>query len=577
MNIRTPKPLFPFLIAAAAAIGARAGDAAYHDFKGLTQTIRSLGGEFKELRVESLGKSPAGLDIWAVSLSDAKTENPALCIIGGVDGRDLASTEIILSMIRETAEKRMGSDSTALLLRKTTFYFLPRVNPDAAESAFRKPVRENTLNARSLDLDADGMNDEDGFDDMNGDGLITQMRIEDPEGPYMQDTLYPHLMRRALPHKGEKGRYRLFSEGLDNDRDGLFNEDPPGGVDISRNFTFQYRFFQTGSGPHPVSEPESRAVADFLFSHPDIAAVFSFGQSDNLNHPPEIKETPVPAVKPGIGEEPQPVTETLPEDAAILAAVSGTFAKACGFHDPLPAVRSEGGLPEWVYFHLGRWSFSARSWWPPLVPEPDSARHDSSAFPLKPDGPGDKSRPEDTLAFEKRLWKWLEKTGRTDQFVPWTNVRHPDFPDQKVETGGFRPFSAACPPPDSLEGPAKKFAGFVMRLASMLPRIAVRTKLEKLQDSVFRLTVYVTNDGFLPTCTALGRKVQWNQKVLTELKPDPAIRIASGQIRAQAESIAGSGGTVSQSWVMTAPPGSRVAVRAGCPSSGYAEETVVLR
>ncbi|MBN1893441.1 hypothetical protein JW906_03055 [bacterium] len=579
MNIPIQKAFLSLLIAVHGATASFAGQTGYHDFKGLTRAIHSLAGEFRELRVESLGKSHAGLDIWAVSLTDGKTENPALCIIGGAEGSDLASTEITLSMMRHIAEKRMGSDSTALRLKQIRFYFLPRINPDAAESAFGKPVRENVLNTRPLDLDADGVKGEDGCDDLNGDGLITTMRIEDPEGEYMQDTLYPHLMRKALPERGEKGRYKMFSEGLDNDKDGLFNEDPKGGVNINRNFSFNYRFFQAGSGPHPVSEPESRAVADFLFSHPDIAAVLSFGPPDNLNHPPEIKEAPEQALKPGMEEEPQPVTAVLPEDAKIIAAVSGSFAKTCGFRDPPPCEKGEGCLADWIYFHLGRWSFSTRPWWPPLIRDPEPQPPDSSTSPGKPktDGPDEKGRKEDTLAYEKRLWKWMEKTGRTDQFIPWTPVKHPDFPDQKAKTGGFRPFSATCPPPDSLEGLGLKFAEFAVKLASLLPRISIRTKIEKLQDSVFRLTVYLTNEGFLPTCTALGKKVQWNRKVLTELKPDPAVRIASGQIHEQIECLKGSGGTASRSWILTGPTGSRIALRAGCPVSATAEEIVVLK
>lgn len=82
--------------------------------------------------------------------------------------------------------------------------------------------------------------DEDGPEDLNGDGYITLMRVKDPEGNYIIDPKEPRLMRLADPKKGEKGMYKIYSEGLDNDDDGQINEDPLGGVEINRNFPHDF-------------------------------------------------------------------------------------------------------------------------------------------------------------------------------------------------------------------------------------------------------------------------------------------------------------------------------------------------
>jgi hypothetical protein len=93
-------------------------------------------------------------------------------------------------------------------------------------------------------------------------------------------------MKRADPKKGESGAYRLFTEGVDSDGDGFINEDPPGGTDINRNFPHEYPYYKPDAGPHMVSEAESRALMDFVVSHRNIAAVLTFGESDNLIVPP---------------------------------------------------------------------------------------------------------------------------------------------------------------------------------------------------------------------------------------------------------------------------------------------------
>ena len=100
------------------------------------------------------------------------------------------------------------------------------------------------------------------------------------------------MLIKADPARGEVGRYRLITEGIDNDHDEAFNEDPPGGVSFNRNFTAHYPFFGVGAGPHQVSEIETRAVADFAFSHSNIALVFSFAPKTTCSKPGRNPRSP---------------------------------------------------------------------------------------------------------------------------------------------------------------------------------------------------------------------------------------------------------------------------------------------
>jgi hypothetical protein len=108
------------------------------------------------------------------------------------------------------------------------------------------------------------------------------MRVKDPKGPYRVSPEDARLMKRADPARGESGGWALYTEGIDNDGDGFYNEDGPGGVDINRNFMHQYPYFAADAGRHMVSEAETRAVLDYVLKHRNIAAILAFGESDTL-------------------------------------------------------------------------------------------------------------------------------------------------------------------------------------------------------------------------------------------------------------------------------------------------------
>jgi hypothetical protein len=78
---------------------------------------------------------------------------------------------------------------------------------------------------------------------------------------------------------GEKGQYTMLgSEGIDNDGDGLINEDDLGGYDMNRNFGYAWQpeYVQMGSGYYPFCWPETIACRDFLVAHPNILGAQSF-------------------------------------------------------------------------------------------------------------------------------------------------------------------------------------------------------------------------------------------------------------------------------------------------------------
>src|SRR5205823_5923167 len=97
--------------------------------------------------------------------------------MGNVHAPLLLGAELATRMAQRFAA---DTPENQALLDRFTFYIIPVPDPDATAAMFTPPFIERTTNLRPTDDDHDGDLDEDGPDDLNHDGLITMMRVEDP-------------------------------------------------------------------------------------------------------------------------------------------------------------------------------------------------------------------------------------------------------------------------------------------------------------------------------------------------------------------------------------------------------------
>ena len=258
---------------------------AYLDFDDLTRELRSVVNGSDMASMRSLGMSREGREIWVVQIAAAGSpveQRPGVLVVGNLSGDHLVGSALAL----ETVRYLTGGDVD---LTDRVVYVIPRLNPDGAEAMFGSVLTGRRGNARPFDDDNDGRVDEDPAEDLNGDGAITVMRVADPYGAYMLDPDDDRLMKAADAAKGEAGAYTLYWEGRDSDGDGFINEDGLGGVDLDRSFQHAYPYWERDAGPHMVSEPEARAIMDFMVATQNIAAVLTFGHSDNLVTPPNAR------------------------------------------------------------------------------------------------------------------------------------------------------------------------------------------------------------------------------------------------------------------------------------------------
>lgn len=533
----------------------------YHSTRDLVRQLDSLARRAPRVaQVTMIAQSPGGLPIPMLRLAagaDAD-ERPALLVIANAAGPEIAGSEIALGVAR-TLAAGYGSDSTVTrLLDRRTIYLVPRANPDAAEGLFARPMLERTGNAVAIDDDHDGATDEDGPDDLNGDGFISLMRVTDSTGDWMADSTDPFLLRKVERGKGQAGTYRVYQEGRDNDGDNHWNEDPPGGVDVNRNLSYGYEFFGDGSGDGPIATPESRAIAQFFVDHPNVTAVYVLGPQDNLVKPWEFKKD----ASSGEGA-PKPLTSVLENDEPYFAEVSRRYQKLTG-HDKGPASADLEGDPlSFSYYHMGRFAFGTRPWWIPELPA------DTSKSAPKPD-------PKDSLKTERNTLHWL-RANRPDAILEWKEISHPDFPGRRVEVGGFRPFATLLPPDSLLDSLTLEQGRFIRSLAEMLPSLEIRdVKVETVNGNVFRITAKVSNLGYLPTVSQLGTRVRWPRRIRVELKGD-GVSVESGRRIQLLDAIPGSGGSRELSWLVTGRAGSRVTLSASSPVAGSVSRAITLQ
>ncbi len=555
----------------------------YADYTALTANVKQLAtanaadavkADGPQVAVESLGRTLGGREVWLVQISRVKAdEKPAILVVGNVHAPHLVGSELAtrLAQLLAAGKKETGAED---LLDRYTFYIIPRPNPDASEAFFVKPYVERTVNERPTDDDRDGQTNEDPVQDLDGDGWITQLRVEDASGPQIAHVNDSRVLIGVETKKNEPGKYRLLSEGIDDDHDESFNEDGPGGVSFTRNFTFRYPFFAAEAGPNQVSEVETRAVTDFAFSHPNIAAVLCFTPEDNLMEP----------WKPG--EDGQRIkTSILSGDSAYANYIAEQYRTIHGGKDAPGPASSEGSFSQWAYFHFGRWSFAARGWWIPKVAakaekpnaeKPDAEKTDAAKPADKsPAKPVDEKRGADDI----NALAWFQQEG-IDGFANWKELAHPDFPDRKVEVGGFRPFLRLNPPARELDALADKHLKFLVKLGELMPRVKLEhIKVESLGGGIFRLSTDIVNHGYLPTMPAMGQTTGEQHPLQIEIVLPDGAKLITGHRRTQIDPLAGSGGRTEQTWLVRAekPESRKIELKVWSPAVGSDTQPVELK
>ncbi len=272
--------------ALASAVTAAIADAQYLNFADVERKLSGFASQNAALvKLDTMGDSAGGkkLHVLTIAAGGGKPTSQRQAVFVGANlvGFHNAGTQAAIALAEKLVAKK-DDPAVKKLLDTRVFYIAPALNPDAHDSYFAALKYRTSLNAGALDRDRDGLVGEDGPNDLNGDGRITVMRMEDPAGEWMVDEKDARLLRRADPMKGERGKYKLMAEGIDDDKDGQINEDPAGGGRPDKNFAHAWPDNDPEAGPWPSAHPEAKALMDFFLGHRNVALAFVYGPANNL-------------------------------------------------------------------------------------------------------------------------------------------------------------------------------------------------------------------------------------------------------------------------------------------------------
>ena len=419
------------------------------------------------------------------------------------------------------------------------WYIVPMGNPDAAAKFFDLPLFEDSRNDQRTNDDKDDLTDEDGVNDLNGDGWITSMRMVHPDGEWITSETDPRLMRKADPKKGEQGVYKIYTEGLDDDGDGLYNEDGPGGTNVGINFPQLFQHYTADGGKFPGSTPESYAIMKFVFEHPDIAMIVSFGSTNWCYTPPKggrkgeadlskirLSErqarrynldasrtyTLTELVEIFKAENPQSnIDESMiagmlglgaalnPQEGDLLfyekyASDYKTFLKEQGADEERiePAPAKDGSFELWGYFQVGVPVFSMDLWG---LSKKDSGSIDEAMLDFVDSQPGNSG------------------------FAKWEAYDHPTLGE--VEIGGFVPYSCTTPPYEWADSLLNLQVPWILKLAGELPDLHIYETLTTAKgNGIYQLDIWVENRAFIPFPTDMGSRNR---------QPAPAVLTLEGE------------------------------------------------
>src|SRR4028118_541316 len=116
----------------------------YLRYEDLTRTLHALAEGHPSLcRVEPVGRSVEGREIWLAELTNARTgpaaEKPAFWVDGNTHAGEVTGSMAALYLIEHLLESYGSDDLVTRLLDEQAFYVLPSLSPDGAERYLTTP------------------------------------------------------------------------------------------------------------------------------------------------------------------------------------------------------------------------------------------------------------------------------------------------------------------------------------------------------------------------------------------------------------------------------------------------------
>lgn len=447
--------------------------------------LQQLANQYPKLaRVQSIGKSGEGRDLWVIEITNADTgaadSKPAMWMDGNIHAGEVTGRQILRYVVEKLLASYGKDPEVTHLLDTRAFYVLPMLDVDGGERVLTQHPAWPGYRAEQHP-----------GKDLDGDGYITQMRVKDPHGDWYPSPIDPRVMLRVRNLTGDvwnfiptvlqdpktfdedltspDRRYRIYPEGTAVNHSVSVDREP---ANFNRNWGAEWKPDEPGAGPFPFSLPEVHAVATFISSHKNIFfhyTMHSGGGAKNyivrppMSHPFEFMPPEDNDFYTRVGA----VWSALSHGGVMNNNYYAQEVKAGRYGDTM-----SGFANDWAYMEVGIHS---------LLPEISAAGRDY-------DGDGYVTQ------YEIMRWNDEEKDGK--YFAPWKSYKHPVLGD--VEIGGPRGMPQGVD--DRLKNECEIHYRLLTYIAGLSPLLGIKNLVsEPAQNGNYRVVATLQNQGFLST------------------------------------------------------------------------------
>lgn len=504
------------------------------DFYGhaaLTAKLETLA-ESPVIDIEAIGESPEGRELWCATVAGTggppADSRPALFVSANMHALEFAGSWTSLHLLDRLAEGYGEVPEISDLLDRRTFYVVPRVCPDGAD--FVLETRTRKCRSRFVDLDPEAVRDSNVVlpSDLTGDGKIHSMRWPVADGEQVVPEDEPRLTLPRTEEETDGTYYRYTAEGIVANYDGGPVSDVDMRSDFNRNFPSGEwdPFDWIGHGPYPLSEPETRAIGEFLLDHPNVVGVADLHTGNPAIFPPQTAREDDPAhaedadLIEHIGERGEEIT-----DFPFI----GGYYEASG-DDPYTLA---GTFKDWAYERTGVPTY--------VVEQGKLINHlGLDTDDLEMDGR------EYARDWGEAMLDYHDADPDRDVFYDWKTVEHPQLGE--VEVGGWDWVRYGNPPIAEMPGIAERVTDWLLEFAEWAPDVGIETAAEPVDGDLHKVTATVRNRGRLPTnVTEQGHETIQDAAPLVTIDGG---RVVSGDERRLLDHLDARGGGEQCVWVV---------------------------
>lgn len=551
----------------------------YYKYDELEKDLKYFAEKYPELcDLEVICVTEEKRNVYAMTITNKKTgkalDKPAFHIDGNTHAGEVTGSMAAMHAI-DVLLNGYGEDKViTTILDRMTIYVVPRISPDGAETYLTTPYSIRSVN-RVHNPQEGGVRNE----DLDGDGVIRMMRIPTPYGAWKKDKENPSLMVRRDPSDADGEFYDIYPEGQFEPFVGdenLKKKKEDWTLDFNRNYP--YGWFpenrQAGAGKYPLSNPETKAMADWVIEHPNICGVSTNHTSGGvILYPPGTKSASAANQK----------------DIKQFIEIANMGKEELGY-EPLniydsfiadPQNYDSGAFDDWCYQSQGIVAYTVELW--------DLAKR--AGVPLIFNARATESV-NDMMKRFVACMKWVNENA-PEYYEDWKPFHHETFGD--IEIGGFNfKFTQQNPPESFLNGVLEQMTRFMIRFAQVVPRLTVDTlKAEKVTEGVYKVTAIVGNLGYLATnLTEEANNLRISKPVEVKIS---GCKVVSGLETTDIGNLEGYGSTRTGTsfygnistmenaharkkleWVVQADAGTEITVSCHQEKAGHASRTVKL-